>query len=43
MSNQTLPKGKEIFPGLQLEKVDDRIMTLNVVLNILVPVTCELS
>jgi len=30
MSDQTYPKGKETLPGLQLEKVDDRIMTLKV-------------
>jgi len=30
MSSQVYPKDKEILPGLQLEKVDDRIMTLNV-------------
>ena len=30
MSDQTYPKGQEALPGLQLEKVDDRIMTLNV-------------
>ena len=30
MSGQVYPKDKEILPGLQIEKVDDRIMTLNV-------------
>ena len=30
MSDQTYPKGQKTLPGLQLEKVDDRIMTLNV-------------
>ena len=30
MSSQVYPKDKEILPGLQIEKVDDRIMTLNV-------------
>ena len=30
MSGQVYPKDKETLPGLQLEKVDDRIMTLNV-------------
>ncbi|SVD07092.1 uncharacterized protein METZ01_LOCUS359946, partial [marine metagenome] len=30
MSNQVYPKDKETLPGLQIEKVDDRIMTLNV-------------
>jgi len=30
MSGQVYPKDKENLPGLQIEKVDDRIMTLNV-------------
>ena len=30
MTSQANPKNKEILPGLQLEKVDDRIMTLNI-------------
>ena len=30
MSGQVYPKDTQTLPGLQLEKVDDRIMTLNV-------------
>nr|ABZ07116.1 hypothetical protein ALOHA_HF4000ANIW97P9ctg3g1 [uncultured marine crenarchaeote HF4000_ANIW97P9] len=30
MTSQANPKNKEILPGLQLETVDDKIMTLNV-------------